>query len=118
MSPIVAGIAGPPPKAYGRFVRPGMHVCAAGLVAVLGGCALHGLDLNSASATQLQGLRSIGPADAERIVAGRPYASKDDLLRRHVVTAEQYDAIAGDLYVGPPGMPDYLRGVPPTAEGP
>ena len=76
------------------------------------------LDLNGASAKQLQQLPGIGQDDAERIVAARPYASKDDLLRRHVVSPGQYDSIAGNLYVGPPGMPDYLRSVPPAAEGP
>jgi len=93
---------------------------AVGLAALVAGCALAPpqLDLNGASATQLRQLPGIGQDDAERIVAGRPYASKDDLLRRHVVSPEQYHSVAGNLYVGPPGMPDYLRSVPPAAEGP
>ena len=91
-----------------------------GLALVVAACALRSpqLDLNSASARQLQELPGIGQDDAERIVAARPYASKDDLLRRHVISAAQYDSVAGNLYVGPPGMPDYLRNVPPAAEGP
>jgi|SRR5579862_4607446 len=98
-----------------------MRPALLGLVAIVAACALNPppqLDLNSASATQLQQLRGIGQDDAKRIVAGRPYASKDDLLRRHVISTEQYDSVAGNLYVGPPGMPDYLRSVPPAAEGP
>jgi DNA uptake protein ComE-like DNA-binding protein len=39
------------------------------------------VDLNSASATELESLPGIGPALARRIVAGRPYRSVDDLLR-------------------------------------
>jgi DNA uptake protein ComE-like DNA-binding protein len=91
-----------------------------GLAALVTACALKPpqLDLNAASAAQLQQLPGIGQGDAERIVAARPYASKDDLLRRHVISAQQYDSVAGNLYVGPPGMPDYLRSVPPAAEGP
>ena len=39
-----------------------------------------GLDLNTASETELQAIKGIGPALAARIVAGRPYRSVDDLL--------------------------------------
>jgi radical SAM superfamily enzyme with C-terminal helix-hairpin-helix motif len=101
-------------------MRAAVCVCVAGIAAVLGGCAVRArqLDLNSASPTQLEKLPGIGREEAERIVAGRPYASKDDLLRRHVVSRGEYDAIAEDLYVGPPGIPDYLRSVPPMPEGP
>jgi len=100
-------------------MRPGLF-CAAGVVAVVVGCALQGprLDVNSASAKELQTLKALGPEDAARIVAARPYISMQDLLLRHVVSAEQYQAIADQLYVGPPGMPDYLRGVPPEGGGP
>jgi len=102
-------------------MRVALGACALGLAAVVGACAVNAppqLDLNSASAGQLQQLRGIGQDDAERIVAARPYASKDDLLRRHVISTEQYDSIAGSLYVGPPGTPDYLRSVPPMPQGP
>jgi DNA uptake protein ComE-like DNA-binding protein len=76
------------------------------------------LDLNSAPPDRLEKLGGISPADAARIVAGRPYASKEDLLSRKVVSRELYDQIAPELYVGPPGIPDYLRSVPPMPEGP
>ena len=101
-------------------MRAALHLGVAGLAALLGGCALPTpqLDLNSASPTQLEKLSGIGRDDAARIVAARPYASKEDLLRRQVISAEQYDEIAGDLYVGPPGVPDYLRSVPPMPEAP
>lgn len=38
------------------------------------------VDLNTASPTELTSLAGIGPKLAERIVAGRPYASVDELL--------------------------------------
>ena len=91
----------------------------------LGGCTVLGvhssptrLDVNSAPAAHLEKLEGISPEDAARIVAGRPYASKEDLLTRKVLSREQYDEIAPELYVGPPGTPDYLRSVPPIPEGP
>ncbi len=39
------------------------------------------IDLNSASATELEGLPGIGPTLAARIIAARPLARVDDLLR-------------------------------------
>ena len=42
----------------------------------------HGLlDLNNASAAELESLPGIGPALARRIIEGRPYRTVEDLLR-------------------------------------
>jgi DNA uptake protein ComE-like DNA-binding protein len=40
-----------------------------------------GVNINSATQTQLETVPGIGPALASRIIAGRPYQSVDDLLR-------------------------------------
>ena len=76
------------------------------------------VDVNRAAPAALAGLPGLGPADAERIVAGRPYAAKEDLLRRHILDQRQYDAVERYVFVGSPGMPDYLRDVPPLPQGP
>jgi DNA uptake protein ComE-like DNA-binding protein len=51
------------------------------------------IDVNSASRAQLQTLPGIGAAEAERIVAGRPYLSKASLVTEHIIPAGVYQEI-------------------------
>jgi hypothetical protein len=76
------------------------------------------VDVNRADAATLAALPGLDAADAERIVAGRPYGAKEDLVRRHILDARQYNAVERRIVVGPPGMPAYLGAVPPQPEGP
>jgi competence protein ComEA len=55
------------------------------------------LDINSASADDLQKLPGIGPARAEAIIKGRPYNGKDDLLNRKILTPGVYSGIKGKI---------------------
>jgi competence protein ComEA len=48
------------------------------------------VDINSASKAQLMSLPGIGDAEADRIVAGRPYLSKADLATRNVIPTGVY----------------------------
>jgi competence protein ComEA len=51
------------------------------------------LDINSASAKELDKLPGIGPARAKAIIANRPYGGKDDLNNRKIIPPDVYDQI-------------------------
>jgi DNA uptake protein ComE-like DNA-binding protein len=67
-----------PQRAASQAPRP----AAAGLV-----------DINSASREQLKTLPGVGDAEAARIIAGRPYLSKADLVTSKVLPAGVFVAI-------------------------
>ena len=51
------------------------------------------VDINSASKEDLAKLAVIGDVIADRIVAGRPYRTKMDLVHKKILTAKQYAQI-------------------------
>jgi len=55
------------------------------------------LDLNSATKDQIADLPGITVADAERIIAGRPYRDPKELLDRRILTKAKYGPIADRL---------------------
>jgi len=57
------------------------------------------ININTASESQLDTLPGIGPVTAQKIIAGRPYSSTDELLSRKVVGTKVFDQIKGKISV-------------------
>ena len=51
------------------------------------------VNLNTATAAELDALPTIGKARTKAIIAGRPYASVDDLIKKKVLPKNSFDAI-------------------------
>jgi competence protein ComEA len=52
------------------------------------------LDLNSATKDQLMALPGVTDAEADRVIAARPYDQPSDLVTRHILSKAQYDKIS------------------------
>lgn len=55
------------------------------------------LDINAATADQLKALPGIDAATAQKIIAGRPYHGKNDLVSKNIISKTEYDSIKDQI---------------------
>lgn len=55
------------------------------------------IDINTASAADLEALKGIGKVHAAEIIKGRPYKGKDDLVSKKIITEKMYADIKDQI---------------------
>jgi DNA uptake protein ComE-like DNA-binding protein len=58
------------------------------------------LDLNTATKDQLLSLPGVTEAEADRVIAGRPFHEPGDLVTRRIMPKSEYDKIADRVTAG------------------
>ncbi|MEO7362407.1 MAG: helix-hairpin-helix domain-containing protein [Gemmatimonadaceae bacterium] len=53
------------------------------------------VDINHATVKELKNIPGIGDANAAKIIAGRPYANKSQLVSKKIINANLYETIQG-----------------------
>ena len=77
--------------------RPSATAQAAARPAPAAAAATGQIDLNTATVAQLKALPGIGDAYAKRILEGRPYSAKNQLVSRGIVPQATYDKIKDQI---------------------
>ncbi|MEG9434912.1 helix-hairpin-helix domain-containing protein [Edaphobacter sp. HDX4] len=57
------------------------------------------VDINSASASELGRLPGVTSEQAGKIIEHRPYKSTRDLVRRHVLSKDEFDRVKSQIFV-------------------
>jgi competence protein ComEA len=66
---------------------------------------VHLVDINSAGRKELMTLPGIGAAEADKIIAGRPYLTKTELVTKNVLPMGPYASLKNLVVAMPPAKP-------------